>query len=77
MISPAQHSSQNFIGLTLYWPQVGQRRSDGGANSGEFFLVGRKGGRQTADKKRSKNFVLGSPQNLLTFVVDFSFVRYF
>ena len=37
------------------------RRSDGGAKSGEFFLVGQKGRRQTTDKKRSKNFILGSP----------------
>ena len=36
-------------------PQVGGRTSD------KFFLVGRMVGRRTAEKKRRKNFVLGSP----------------
>ena len=49
---------QYHIGLTpLYWPQV-ERRT--GAMSREVFY-GRTD-RRTADKKRRKNFILGSPK---------------
>ena len=40
----------------------GQRQSQE-----KFFLGGRMGGRGTVDKKRRKNFVLGSPSILLNF----------
>ena len=39
------------------------RRAEGGQRQSQekFFLGGRMGGRRRADKKRRKNFVLGSP----------------
>ena len=43
------------------------RRAEGGQSQSQekFFWGGRIGGRRTADKKRRKNFVLGSPYDEL------------
>ena len=52
--------------------EVGRRTVGQGQSQGKFFLVGWMGGRWTADKKRSKNFVLGSPY----FIDNATFLNY-